>query len=347
MNLKNYLKRQIQQQGPISVAEFMQLALMHPEYGYYQKQQPFGKQGDFITAPEISQLFGEMVAVWVAAMWQQMGCPKDWQLVELGPGRGVLMQDILRATKHIEGFHACLSIVMVEQSSALQKVQKDRLIPIHNKIEWHETIDRLLPKPTLIVANEFFDALPIYQYVKANGAVHERVIGLENDALCFTLGAKGVNTQAVIEIAAHESDGKVIEASPASVHIVEQLAAHTTVHGGAALLIDYGYEMPACGDTLQAVKAHQYHPILEDVGEADITAHVNFTALAEAAKQGGSKEQKIMTQEEFLKQMGIELRARLLQSKATQEQKKVIEESLTRLVSPEEMGTLFKVLMII
>lgn len=346
MSLESFLKKQIAQQGPVSVADFMHLALMHPHYGYYQQQQPFGKDGDFVTAPEISQMFGEMVGVWLASIWQQMGSPKELQLVELGPGRGVLMDDILRATEHVPAFHESLSIVMVEQSASLQLVQKEKLTPRKVDISWAKTLEKLAPKPTLFIANEFFDALPIHQYIKTSQGLCERMVGVEEGALAFVVGAPGGHSKAFITIEHTLQENDIVEVSPASVHVMEQIATHIKQFGGAGLFIDYGYEMPATGDTLQAVKHHRYHPVLEEVGTADITAHVNFTALANAAKNAGAKQQQITTQAAFLQQVGIEHRAEALQQHATQLQKEAVQKALHRLMDEKEMGTLFKALMI-
>ncbi len=346
MSLENFLKKQISQQGPISIAEFMQLALMHPQYGYYQKQQPFGETGDFITAPEISQMFGEMVGVWVASIWQQLGCPKDFCLLELGPGRGVLMDDVLRATKHLDGFHKCVSVVMVEQSAALQQKQKERLNPWNINIHWLSTAEKLPRKPTIVIANEFFDALPIHQFIKTPQGIREKLVGLDNHSLEFVLSSANASFSYLAHWQEQIEMNQVIETSPASIHVMEQLAEHISQMGGAGLFIDYGYEMPAFGDTLQAVKNHKYHEVLKDIGEADITAHVNFTALAEAAKFTGCKQQQVISQKDFLKNMGIEVRAKELLKKANAKQKLSIESSLHRLIGDAEMGKLFKVLMV-
>lgn len=346
MSLENYLKRQIAQQGPITVAEFMQLALMHPRYGYYQQQQVFGKEGDFTTAPEISQLFGEMVGVWVASIWQQLGCPKDIALIELGPGRGVLMQDVLRATRHVKGFHDALEIIMIEQSVALTQTQQEALASFSMPKQWYPTLEKLPSKPSLFIANEFFDALPIHQYVQTQEGLRERLIGVEEDELIFMLSA--LPADIFVQRMAKQSleRDQIIEYSPACEHVMTQIAEHIKRYGGAGLFIDYGYEMPAYGDTLQAVKSHRYHPVLEDVGEADITAHVNFTALAHAAIQTGITQQHIITQSAFLNQMGIEVRAKHLKEKANATQREQLDAALHRLLSQDEMGKLFKVLMI-
>lgn len=335
-----YLKKLIYQQGPISIARFMSEALMHPQYGYYQKQQPFGREGDFTTAPEISQMFGEMVGIWVASIWQQMGEPQQVGLVEIGPGRGTLMKDLLRSSKNISGFHEALHVHLVEQSVQLTQAQQEVLKDAHPDISWHQEFGEIKDGPAIVVANELFDALPIYQYVKTTEGFKEKVVALDEEKLVFALAP--MEEQLPDEVL---PEGTVVEVSPASIGLMQQIAARIKAHGGAGLFIDYGYEMPAYGDTLQALKKHQYHPVLEDVGEADLTAHVNFTALAQAAKAEGLQAE-IMEQRRFLEQMGIAVRAEMLAQKATAEQQDGIQSALKRLTGKDEMGRLFKVLMV-
>lgn len=293
---------------------------------YYGTRDPFGSRGDFTTAPEISQIFGELIGAWLADCWLRLGSPKA-VLCEMGPGRGTLMKDILRATKHVPHFHASLRVRMIETSPVLQAIQKKTLSGAHSDIEWKSAFEDMPSLPLLLVANEFFDALPIHQFL--NGDV-ERTIGMKDGNLHWI------------------QEGEVkLENSPASLAIMKQLAAHISIHKGTALIIDYGYEnQPGYetsegADTLQALKDHAYADPLKVPGEADLTAHVDFGALKEAA-QGLSTH--LTTQGDFLRRLGAELRATALCRNAPQEQQKTILSGLERLMSSEQMGTIFKVL---
>lgn len=256
--LTNILREKIAANGPISIADYMALALSHPEHGYYIKRDPLGLRGDFITAPEISQIFGEMLGLWCAQMWMQMGAGPI-SLVELGPGRGTLMKDVLRATKSMQGFHDAITIHMVETSPVLANAQYMRLRDDHPRIEWLDHVDALPDSKTLLIANEFFDALPIKQYVMTDAGMRERRVTW-NDTLGvfeFVLVEAGL----VLAKSGHTiPTGTVMEHSPASRSIMRTLASHIRDHGGAGIIIDYGYLGEAHHDTLQALKAHLFHP---------------------------------------------------------------------------------------
>jgi NADH dehydrogenase [ubiquinone] 1 alpha subcomplex assembly factor 7 len=344
VTLEKLLIRRIKEYGPVSVAQFMAEALMHPQYGYYQKKQPFGQKGDFITAPEISQIFGELIGIWVVSVWQQMGEPKNIHLVELGPGRGTLMDDILRATRMLKHFGSIVKVHLVEQSIALKRVQQERLLSKHTHIYWHETIETLPKEAVIVVANEFFDALPIHQYIRTEKGLVERVVSFNDQKLCFIHGS--VAPSVFNPITSNLKIGDIYEVSPLSLQIMEDIAIHIVQYGGAALCVDYGYEMPASGDTLQSVKNHQYHEVLEDVGEADITAHVNFTALAHVAAMQGACVAGVVNQGDFLQRMGVDVRRDKLLQNANTQQKEQINTAVHRLIAESEMGTLFKVMAI-
>ena len=341
------IKTFIRESGPISVAQFMQLALYDPKYGYYTTRDPFGRGGDFTTAPEISQLFGEMIGLWIADFWLRSGSPA-LRLIECGPGRGTLMQDILRTTRNIPQFHAVLEVAMIEISPRLKQVQQSALAE-YPFIKWHPDLTSIMAdKFTILIGNEFLDALPINQFVTPPpsplpqgegvqtkpsplegegrvGGYSIRRIGLKEDELCFI------------------GKGNIREECPALENIIQE-AARLLAHGGACLFIDYGYaDLPPPEGTLQAVKNHRYHPLFENIGEADITALVDFAALATHSHKAGLRAHPLLTQGLFLERMQIRARQKKLAEKATPAQKLELEQAVERLLSPTQMGTLFKV----
>jgi SAM-dependent MidA family methyltransferase len=321
---------------PCSVADFMAFALTDPEHGYYTTQQPFGRSGDFITAPEVSQLFGEMVAVWCVAQWQKLGCPRTFILAELGGGKGTLMADVLRTTcKIAPAFFDAAQVEMVEISSPLQNIQKQRLDEF-SKGSWFTDASQLSNAlPLLLFANEFFDALPIEQCIKTAEGWHERWV----DATGFVGGAPIASPPLFLDAPV----GSILEHSPATMTIFTELCARIQNQQGAMLVIDYGYTGHALGDSLQAVKNHQYVPVLENAGKADITAHVNFAALKERAVAQGLSA-TLFTQRDFLQQHGIAARLAALLKNTAPAQQELLMGQYQRLVGVEEMGVLFKVL---
>lgn len=341
MSLEAHLKRLITSQGAISVARFMHEALAHPEYGYYQQQQPFGKEGDFITAPEISQMFGEMIGLWCTSMWQKMDTPHEIALIELGPGRGTLMTDLLRGTKHVKGFHQALSIHMVESSVKLTALQQETLKHYKN-ITWHSRLEEVPEKRFLLIANEFFDALPIQQYIKTAKGWCESMVGMNDEGQLSFAHLPSLAHEHLHTYHNNAPEGAIVETCPAAHSVMEHIAERAKLHGGGGLLIDYGYNSPPYQSSLQAVKAHRYHPMFENIGEADITAHVDFQALATSLKD---IPYQLTTQGEFLESMGIHTRKEQLLHHALPKQRTDIESAYKRLVEPEQMGELFKVLM--
>lgn len=343
MSLSALLLQEIQHEGPISVERFVALALGHPEYGYYMRRDPFGAKGDFITAPEISQMFGEMLAVWMVSVWQAQGCPPA-ALVEMGPGRGTLMQDFLRASRHVPGFHESLSIHLIETSPRLREIQQEKLHSLHPDIHWHQELEEAPDRPVFLLANELFDALPIRQYVKTAKGWVERLIDAREDKLCFASGTKIVSLP---EYDPNLPPGSLVETCPEGEKLMAQIASRITRHGvGAALVVDYGYGGFQAGETFQAVRNHRYHPVLETPGEADLTAHVNFAALARAARGEGAHVFGPVGQGDFLEMLGIRARTERLSTDANEAQKTAILSDLERLTSKEQMGTLFKVMAI-
>lgn len=343
MTLKSLILDTIRDKGPMTVADYMQLALGHEEYGYYMKQDPFGRKGDFVTAPEVSQIFGELLGAWVATLWHQLGA-EDVALVELGPGRGTLMKDMLRATEHVPGFHDALCVVMVETSPALKRMQQAVLVGSHSRIAWQHDIRELPDMPIIVIANEFFDALPIRQFVRMAEGLKEKLVEIDpedEEKLCFVIQEIGIR---LIKGGAYSGDEVVVESCPAARSVVHTLAAHLERFGGGGLIVDYGYTGGSRGNTLQAVKGHGFFPVLEEPGNADITAHVDFDTISDAFDDHGIATFGPVGQGAFLSRIGAELRAEALLSRATPEQQDDIIAGLKRLISPHEMGELFKVL---
>ena len=336
MSLLAHLLRRIRHDGPISVADYMADCLTHPTYGYYATRDPLGVEGDFTTAPEISQMFGELIGLSLAQVWIDQGKPSSFTLAELGPGRGTLMHDVLRATRGVPGFTDAAEIVLLEASATLRKVQESKLAD--HSHHWIDAIEFLPKRPLFVVANEFFDALPIRQFQRAKTGWHERRIGAKGDALSFGLGSE-MPQPALDDRRDDTQEGDVVEYAPSFAPLLSTLGGRIAKHGGAGLIVDYG-DWRSLGNTLQAVRNHQPVPVLEQPGQSDLTAHVDFEAIAEAAPCAHSR---LTPQGVFLERLGITARAQALAR-----QKPDALESLTaahrRLTHPEEMGNLFKVL---
>jgi len=327
-------------QGPISVAQFMTLALHDAEGGYYATRDPFGRSGDFITAPEISQMFGEMLGLWCGQVWVDQGCPKNTRLVELGPGRGTLIADALRALKRVPGFLDEVELVLVEASPTLRDIQRARLKDSGARIRWSAHFD-VSDSPLLLLANEFFDALPVRQYVKTARGWCERMVIVKDGALTFALAPQITPAAAIPASRAAAPDGGVYETAPAAISLAEEISRLIASHGGAALLIDYGYADTGFGETLQALRDHRFAPILSDPGASDLSAHVDFAALAEAAHHGGARVFGPRPQGMFLDGLGIGVRARrLIQSHPSETEN--LTKAVARLTGPDQMGNLFQ-----
>ena len=327
-------------QGPISVAQFMTLALHDAEGGYYATRDPFGRAGDFVTAPEISQMFGEVLGLWLGQVWVDQGCPKNTRLVELGPGRGTLMADALRALKRVPGFLDEVEIVLVEASPALRDIQRARLEHSSAHLRWSAHFE-VQDRPLLLLANEFFDALPIRQYVKTARGWSERMVIVKEDALDFALAPQATPAAAIPASRAGAPDGGVYEVSPAATALIAEIARVIAAQGGAALLLDYGYTQIGFGETLQAVGGHRFVPLLAEPGAHDLSAHVDFTALQEAAAAQGVRIFGPQPQGEFLNRLGLGVRARRL-VEANPDQADQIARAASRLTQSDEMGTLFQ-----
>ncbi|WP_108658588.1 class I SAM-dependent methyltransferase [Acuticoccus kandeliae] len=332
------LLRRIALTGPISVAEYMAACLTDPD-GYYSGREPFGAAGDFVTAPEISQMFGELLGAFVLDRWHADGRPEAVDLVELGPGRGTLMADALRVAMRDPGFAAASRVVLVDASPRLRAIQEAALAPLHPRLLWRDGVPD--ERPIYLLANEFFDALPIRQFVRRGGKWFERTIGRDGDRLVFGLSPFPA------PLKADAPEGAMREVRPAADAAAREIAAIIARHGkGAALIVDYGYDRPGDGDTLQAVRRHAYADILADPGEADLSAHVDFSALATAARIEGVSVHGPVGQGPFLLALGLLARAGQLGAGASAEVQARLHADVSRLAGegPGEMGALFKVL---
>lgn len=336
--LARLLTARIAVNGPVTVAEFMADCLLHPEHGFYTTRDPFGVDGHFTTSPEISQMFGELLGLALAQSWLDQGAPSPFILAELGPGRGTLMADVLRATKGVPGFHNAARVTLVEASPFLRDRQRAALGQY--KPLWIDGVDALPEAPLYLIANEFFDALPIRQFQRDGNAWRERQVGLADGALCFGQSSATPRPQL-----AHRHDdtktGDVVETCAPATVIVETIAARIKAHGGTALILDYG-DWRSQGDTLQALRAHRSEDPLTNPGEADLTAHVDFEALANAAH--GINHTRLTTQGVFLERLGITERAQVLAQNLTGAALDGHIVAHRRLTHPAEMGSLFKVI---
>lgn len=332
--LAERMVRRIRADGPMTIAAFMAEALGDPEHGYYATRDPLGGAGDFTTAPEISQMFGELVGLALAQAWLDQGAPGDMRLVELGPGRGTLMADVLRATKAVPGFGA--DVHMVETSPVLRARQAVAVPGVTH----HDRMEDVPDGPLYLIANEFFDALPIRQFVRDGGGWRERVVGLRDDRLTFGLSAATPRPELDHRLDDTRDDDLVETCAPA-LSVAAGIGRRIATSGGAALVIDYG-GWRSLGDTLQAVAGHAFADPLDAPGESDLTAHVDFEALARAAAPAAATE---MTPQGFwLERLGIRERAEALAARLTGPALDQHIAAHRRLTHPDEMGTLFKVL---
>ena len=340
--LETLIRAKIESDGPMPVAEYMELALGHPEHGYYIKGDPFGVAGDFTTAPEISQVFGELIGMWAAVTWQQMGSPDRTILIECGPGRGTLMSDALRAAASVPTFAQTIQVHLLETSPALRAHQTD-MLSTHDPA-WHDTIETIPPGPTILIANEFLDALPVRQVIRTDTGWAERCVALTDEGLCFEAGRDTLDINDAAPRDLRTDD--ILEFNPAAMSFVDILSARLSSEPGAALFVDYGYERQAAGDTLQAVRRHGFADPLEAPGEADLTAHVDFGTLAARAAAGGCAVFGPVSQAAFLRSLGIAERTAALLQNADPEQANSVYAGTQRLIDPAAMGTLFKALAI-
>ena len=379
----------IRTEGPLPVSRYMGLCLGHPRHGYYITRDPLGTAGDFTTAPEISQIFGELIGLWAAHVWQAMGAPATVRLVELGPGRGTLMADILRAAKVLPAFRAAIEVHLVETSPVLRATQARALEGVG--AVWHEDVSAALDGPAIVIANEFLDALPVDQFVRTEEGWRERLIGLgEGGELAWGLGSilavepqrtpsplvgegRGEGSRDASDLSFQASEAKQrdpssVPASPghllpqgekesapigaiyehpqAALDVVASVSRHVAGCGGGALFIDYGSIESGVGDTLQAMRAHEFVDPFADPGEADLTVHVDFARMGQAARAAGAATHGPAAQRDFLLSLGLAERAQALARRASEAQRETILKGAERLVAPgpTEMGDLFKVM---
>ncbi len=356
--LKDIIIREIRETGPMDIGRYMALALGHPKFGYYMTRDPLGARGDFTTAPEISQVFGELIGAWLADMWLRAGAPAPFTLLECGPGRGTLMADLLRAMRGVPGFHAAARLCLLETSPVLRAVQEKTLIASGlvpaSACRWIEDLaDLPADRPLFGVANEFFDALPIRQIVRGTApqVFEEMCVGLDLDgSLCYLRVPDANYPQDAVDLCA---PGDVFEFSPVREQVMETLCRAITAEnrgrGGAFLICDYGHDRTSPGDTLQAVRHHECVPVLAEPGEADITAHVDFDRLRKHAMTQGCYASRITPQGTFLKNCGIEARvAHLIKRCADDRQADLTVKAAQRLIASGPagtgMGALFKLM---
>lgn len=346
--LEMEIRRLIGIAGPMPVAEYMRLCLTHPQYGYYVTRDPFGARGDFTTAPEISQMFGELVGLWLASVWQLLRAPENMRVIELGPGRGTMLADALRAVRTVPGFQAAIVLHLVEISPALKKEQERRLEPLGVPMLWHSSIEDVPAGPCLIVGNEFIDTLPVHQAVKQDDGWHERVVDVAADGNLAIVAARdplphfeatlpsGLRLSPAGSIYEWRADGVALE------------IGRRVREGGAALLIDYGHAWYGLGETLQAVSGHAYADPLRSPGQVDLTAHVDFAGLAQAAESMGSRVHGPVAQRDWLRRLGIDQRAATLKAHTPYGKTIDIDQALSRLTASgaKGMGDLFKAMAI-
>jgi SAM-dependent MidA family methyltransferase len=337
--LGDQIKLQLAKGGAITVERFMELALADPQYGYYMTRDPFGTDGDFTTAPEISQMFGELIGLWAAEVWTSMGRPNPVRVIELGPGRGTLMSDALRAARVVPEFRAALDVTLIETSPPLAQIQYDALLTAGAPIAWRASLAEAPEGPAIILANEFLDALPVKQFERRGGQWRERVVRLNGAGeLAFD-----VADAPEPYLNAEADDGSVIEVNAVAHRFMFELAARLAKQGGAALFLDYGYAVTGFGDTLQALRAHIPVGPLTEPGDCDLTAHVDFAAMARSARAAGAVVHGPIDQGDFLRALGVDVRARALGERSP-ERAAEIEAARRRLVGKgeNEMGALFK-----
>ena len=347
--LARKIARRIRAEGPLSLAAYMAMALHDPEDGYYARHAPIGAQGDFITAPEISQVFGELIGLWCAVVWRQLGRPDPVNLVELGPGRGVLMSDLLRAAAAtVPDFRRALRLHLVETSAPLRAAQEQRLAQFAPV--WVPRFEDLPDGPMLLVANEFLDALPIRQFFRHGAHWSERMVTLDDgDRFVFVEGAPSPIVALLVPEALREGadEGAIVEISPAALGLAAAFGGHFSRHAGAALLIDYGYFPSAPGPTLRALCRHRAVSELAAPGTADLSAHVDFAAFAEAARSGGAEVYGPVPQARLLTALGAVERAAVLRQHATPSEQQTLDRGVERLLDPGGMDTLFKAVAVV
>lgn len=331
-------------EGPLSVAQYMSICQFDPQSGSYSARQTIGR--DFITAPEVSQTFGEMLGLWIVQCWHDQGRPAMPRLIELGPGRGTLMADVLRTiTAAAPELLLDAEVGLVEASPALAAQQREKLGRAMADIEWYDRFDTALTdRPLFLIANEFFDCLPVRQFVKTERGWCERMVGINNSALAYALSPVAANI--VPPDRAEAPEGAVYEVAAAALALAEEIGRTVAANGGGALIVDYGYDVPGTGETLQAIANGEFVDTLAAPGDSDLSAHVDFMAIGKAAAETGADVFGPVSQCNFLADLGIGSRAERLML-ANPQQARAIAQAVDRLVNPAQMGALFKALSIV
>ncbi len=335
--------------GFMRLDEYMGLCLGHPEHGYYMTRDPFGEVGDFTTAPEISQMFGEMIGAWLADTWMKMGSPSKINITECGAGRGTLLADAMRATKNVPNFHKAVHLNVIEISPVL-KAQQQKALSAY-EATWHSDTESLpTDSPHLITGNEFLDALPVRQFVHTDTGWVEKIVKINiNDTLCLgEIQVDGEGKALIPTLLIPPNIGDHLEVSLEQNAFIDQVSKIIINQGGSALFLDYGFIHNIPGDTLQALKNHQYQDILSEPGNVDITAHVNFAKISEEIMANNLTVHGPVSQADFLKRLGMKARAEILSRNATDKQRVDLALALKRLTGEKtqdgEMGSLFKVI---
>ena len=341
--LKDRIVKHIKTSGPLPLAEYMHWCMADPKDGYYANQEAIGAKGDFITAPEISQMFGEMIGIWAVETWETLGSPSQFNLVELGPGKGTLMSDLLRIGNAVPAFLEAAEVQMIETSERLVEIQKQTLSE-HENINWLKSIKEIPEQPTIVIANEFLDVLPIRQYIKTGNEWREHAVSInQQDELIWTLGAELIEKDSLPENAENQPDGAIFEISTIREAFIANTSEQLKANKGAALFIDYGHGKTAFGDTLQAMRAHGFADILSEPGLADLTSHIDFDVLSKVASEAGMDVKPLAKQGEFLLSKGLIERAGQLGQEQSPEIQELLTQQAERLALPDEMGELFKV----
>lgn len=346
-DLTSHLKAEIERCGSITVEAFVRLALTGRPDSYYVRRDPLGASGDFVTAPEISQVFGECIGIWCVDLWTKLGSPKRFKLIELGPGRGTLMSDILRSARIRPEFLNGATVALVEVNPVL-KLQQEQVLASAGlaRVEWSERFEDIqLDSPAIVVANEFLDALPARQFIKHASGWSERVVTIGQMGELTFAASSGPDCTASIPVSVRAAgDGAIFECSQEGLNVAGSVARALATHGGGLLAVDYGHWGPALGDTLQAIRSHAYADVLDDPGNSDLTFHVDFGALSGALERAGLSVHPMITQGDFLTRLGAIERTQQLKRGASPSQCKQLDNALNRLTSDQAMGTLFKVL---
>jgi NADH dehydrogenase [ubiquinone] 1 alpha subcomplex assembly factor 7 len=337
--LEQLIRDMITKDGPMPFAQFMETCLFHETHGYYNTHDPLN---DFTTAPEISQLFGEMITLWCIDVWMKLGSPARFTLLECGPGRGTLMADVLRTAKIAPAFLSAAQCVMLEKSPYL-KAKQQALLKEHT-VSWIDTLGELPTAPIIMFCNELFDAFPVQPFVKTEMGWAMRGVGIADGELAYTVLPIETGELFDDDVFKAAPIGAITEVNKTATTWLENFVQQLKSHGGAGLVIDYGYAGPICTNTVQAIHEKRMSPVLKKIGQADITAHVDFTPFINHAQQTGVQCSALNTMRDFLLACGIELRAERLKSRVSAENQAPIDAGVARLIAPEQMGHLFKAL---